>query len=151
MARPKRFRRIADAPIISGMIPYGKTKSNGEDEVLFLNYEEYEAIRLNDYQNLRQCQSASIMGVSRPTFTRIYISARQKVATALVEGRKIIIEGGKVYFDNDWFKCNMCSCTFNIPSNSSSTDTCPLCGSRNVASCGSNDSPKIPSDDQPAE
>jgi hypothetical protein len=50
------------------------------------------------------------MGVSRPTYIRIYASALQKIAKAFVEGRLIFIEGGKVYFDSDWYRCNTCEC-----------------------------------------
>jgi hypothetical protein len=35
------------------------------------------------------------MGVSRPTFTRIYAHARQKVAKAFVEGRKFLLKAEK--------------------------------------------------------
>lgn len=34
------------------------------------------------------------MGVSRPTYTRIYEKARRTIATALVEGKVIFIEVG---------------------------------------------------------
>ena len=71
-----------------------------------LLYEEYEALRLCDYSMENHNRASEIMEVSRPTFTRIYASARQKLASAFVEGRQIVIEGGKVYFDSDWHICN---------------------------------------------
>ena len=36
------------------------------------------------------------MGVSRPTFQRILMSGRQKVADALLNGKAIRIEGGHI-------------------------------------------------------
>lgn len=39
---------------------------------------------------------AQQMGISRPTVTGIYESARRKLAAFLVEGRRLVIEGGPV-------------------------------------------------------
>jgi predicted DNA-binding protein (UPF0251 family) len=66
------------------MSVYG-VRGRKSNEVI-LRLEEYEAIRLLDYQNLTQEQAAVHMDVSRPTLTRIYEEARNKVATAFVEG-----------------------------------------------------------------
>ena len=72
------------------------------------------------------------MDVSRPTLTRIYAKARAKIADALVSGKQIIIEGGKIYFDSEWYKCNGCNCLFNQPEKSVIPDRCPLCGSDSI-------------------
>ncbi len=72
------------------------------------------------------------MDVSRPTLTRIYAKARAKIADALVTGKQIIIEGGKIYFDSEWYKCNGCRCLFNHPEKSVIPDKCPLCGSSEI-------------------
>jgi hypothetical protein len=69
------------------------------------------------------------MEVSRPTFTRIYESARRKVAQAFVQGRPIVFEGGKVYFDSEWYACNTCGCWFNHPAKDTKVASCALCGS----------------------
>ncbi len=61
-----------------------------------LHLDEFETIRLLDHQGLDQQQAADIMGVSRPTVTRIYAAARQKIAAALTLGQAICIEGGPV-------------------------------------------------------
>ena len=58
--------------------------------------DEFEAIRLLDYEGLDQESAALRMGVSRPTVTRVYASARRKIAEALTEGKAISIEGGPV-------------------------------------------------------
>jgi len=65
-------------------------------EWLSLGLDEFEAIRLLDYQGLDQEKVAELMGISRPTVTRIYAGARKKIAEALTEGKAISIEGGPV-------------------------------------------------------
>jgi Zn finger protein HypA/HybF involved in hydrogenase expression len=95
-------------------------------------YEEYEALRLSDFNNLNHHQASQEMGVSRPTFTRIYASALQTIAKAFVEGRQISIEGGKVYFDSNWYHCENCTCYFNNPEKVQQIKNCPLCGSPDV-------------------
>lgn len=93
-----------------------------------MHLEEYEVIRLCDYENLNHHEAARVMDVSRPTLTRIYAKARAKIADALVTGKQVIIEGGKVYFDSDWYKCNGCNCLFNQPDKGVTPEKCPLCG-----------------------
>jgi predicted DNA-binding protein (UPF0251 family) len=61
-----------------------------------LSLDEFETIRLLDHVGLDQEQAAAKMGVSRPTVTRVYASARRKIADALVTGQAICIEGGPV-------------------------------------------------------
>lgn len=61
-----------------------------------LGLDEFEAIRLLDYEGHDQEKAAQLMGISRPTVTRIYASARGKIAEALTEGKAINIEGGPV-------------------------------------------------------
>jgi predicted DNA-binding protein (UPF0251 family) len=68
-----------------------------------LQYDEYETIRLLDYEGMNQDQAAKQMNVSRPTLTRIYEKARKTIAQALVEGKMIVIEGGNVQFEKQWF------------------------------------------------
>jgi len=124
MPRPKRFRRMYTPPTIKGFKPVGVPLSHLENDIHIL-FEEYEAIKLADYENLSQLDAANKMGVSRPTFTRIYDSARKKVAKAFVEGRLIFFEGGSVEFDRKWFRCNDCNTNFNEGNN------CPECNSDN--------------------
>jgi predicted DNA-binding protein (UPF0251 family) len=77
-------------------------------EVVKFHYDEYESINLVNYQNLPQDMAAEKMGISRPTFTRVYNRALKKIAKAFVECMAIEIEGGKVEFEKQWFKCNKC-------------------------------------------
>ncbi|MFO7369479.1 MAG: DUF134 domain-containing protein [Bacteroidales bacterium] len=125
MARPKRIRKVLNPPHFRGYLPIGLP----EEHPIVLNYEEYEAIRLCDHDLLGQAEAALKMSVSRPTFTRIYESARRKVAEAFVKGRPIVFEGGKVYFDSDWYACNTCGCWFNHPEKNRALTHCALCGS----------------------
>ena len=128
MPRRKRNRRIQVPPVIKGMSVYG-IRGRKSNEVI-LRLEEYEAIRLLDYQDLTQEQAAVHMNVSRPTLTRIYEEARNKVATAFVEGRDIIFRGGDIYFEEHWFKCNSCQASFNYYGEEK--PSCPVCGSDDV-------------------
>ncbi len=130
--RIKTIRKVLNPPIIKGFKPYGQRNKEIATTSVSLLYEEYEALRLCDYDMYNHIQASSAMGVSRPTFTRIYGSARQKIALAFVEGRHIIIEGGKVYFDSDWYHCSGCSCFFNNPERDIKITSCPLCKSTNI-------------------
>ena len=60
-----------------------------------VTYAEVEALRLVDLEGLTQEEAADRMGVSRRTFWNDLKSARVKVATALVKGMPIRIEGGE--------------------------------------------------------
>ncbi|MBN1788844.1 MAG: DUF134 domain-containing protein [Bacteroidales bacterium] len=135
MARPKRIRRMTNPPHFKGYRPIGLTEENNP---VVLNYEEYEAIRLSDYELHGQVEAALEMGISRPTFGRIYESARRKVARAFVLGRPIVFEGGKVYFDSDWYSCNTCDCLFNHPAKEEDVTCCALCNSSDIEQCKEN-------------
>ena len=106
MPRPKQNRKISNPPLMQGFKPFGIPR-NMLTSVSLL-YDEYEAIRLLDYEGLNQDQAAARMNVSRPTLTRIYEQARRTIALALVEGKMINIEGGNVLFDKEWFRCRRC-------------------------------------------
>ena len=56
--------------------------------------EEYETIRLIDYEGLSQIECAAMMEVSRSTVQSIYDSARYKISDALMNQKSIIIKGG---------------------------------------------------------
>lgn len=130
--RRKVIRKVSNPPMIKGFKPYGMEAGKQKLETINLLYEEYEALRLIDYNLLNHYQASVMMGVSRPTFTRIYAAALQKIAKAFVEGRQISIEGGKVYFDSDWYHCKKCGCYFNNPEKEKPVNNCPLCGSQQV-------------------
>ena len=128
--RPKRFRRMYQPPTIKGFRPFGNPAVL-KDSVKLL-FEEYEAIKLADYDFLSHEQAAEKMNVSRPTFSRIYDKARKKIAQAFIETRSIIIEGGNVQFDEEWFRCISCESTFKIPKKGISVTECPVCKSKEI-------------------
>jgi uncharacterized protein len=59
-----------------------------------LSIEEFEAIRLKDFEDLSQEKAAKKMGISQPTFHRLILIARKKAADAIVNGKALKIEGG---------------------------------------------------------
>lgn len=129
MARPKRLRKISNPPKIRGLNPFGYYGKPTEPIQLF--HEEYEAIKLLDYKNLNQVEAAKQMEVSRPTLTRIYESARKKMAIALTEARQILIEGGQAYYKDNWYECISCNSKFNAPI-TSDIGYCPICNNTNT-------------------
>lgn len=106
MPRPKRKRTMVNPPVMEGFKPFGIPMTDLEPVILL--YEEYEAIKLSDYDGLTQEQSSVHMNVSRPTFTRIYEKARKTIAQAFVEGKAIFIEGGDYHTDDCWYRCGQC-------------------------------------------
>jgi len=74
--------------------PRGIPASQLEEVVLSLD--EFEAIRLADFEGLYQEDGARKMNISRQTFGRIIDSAHRKIADVLVNGKALKIEGGEV-------------------------------------------------------
>ena len=128
--RPKSVRKISFMPAVSGFKPYGENIKDTKGRSVFLFYEEYESLRLSDYEHLSQVESAAVMQVSRPTFTRIYQSARSKIAKAFIEGLRIVVEGGKVELDGNWFVCHHCQAVFSCEE--TEAVVCALCGSTDI-------------------
>jgi len=103
-----------------------KSVNKNTSDTITLSFDEYEAIKLLDYEHLKQEEVAEIMNVSRPTLTRIYNAARKKMARALVRDAHIKIEGGNIEVHESWYFCSNCNISFNI------YDThifCPMCKS----------------------
>lgn len=93
-------------PAMEGFKPFGvPMRELGTVDLLF---EEFEALRLADYENLTQEEAAKKMNISRPTFTRLYDKARKNIAKAFVEGKAIIIQGGTFVTDDYWYRCENC-------------------------------------------
>jgi predicted DNA-binding protein (UPF0251 family)/predicted Fe-Mo cluster-binding NifX family protein len=136
MPRPKRQRKLNQPPLTRGFKPYGKNRVNQPE--LLLHLDEYEAIKLCDYDGLTQFDAAQIMGVSRPTLTRIYAAARKKVAMAIVDGRSFVIEGGVVNFEDRWFRCDDCHAVYT-DNNGEIDNECPRCASRKAHELGTQD------------
>jgi predicted DNA-binding protein (UPF0251 family) len=131
MPRRKRMRRVVAPPGFRGYRPYGNRY--GRKEQVDLLYEEYEAIKLADYDLMNHLEASRLMGVSRATFARVYESARRKIARALVETREIKSVFGNASLDHSWFECTECHARFNIP-DSRTEQKCPICKSDHIQS-----------------
>ena len=90
--RPRIPRRVFCNPEFTYFKPAGARIV--ELEEIILSVDEFEAVRLKDYEGLEQTKAAEKMGISQPTFQRLYESARKKIADAMVNGKAIRIEGG---------------------------------------------------------
>ena len=126
MPRRKRLRKVVAPPGFKGYKPYGSSARKKQHVELL--YEEYEAIKLADYDLLNHLEASKLMGVSRPTFARIYESARRKLANALVETREIRSVFGNARLDGEWYLCDDCQARFTIPIHMSNRG-CPICKS----------------------
>lgn len=124
---------VEGPPAMEGFKPFGIPMTNIQSVVL--HYEEYEAIRLTDYEGKTHEEAAESMGVSRPTFTRVYEKARKTIAAAFVEGKAIFIEGGDYHMEGHrhtgYCICVNCDERFphrlGIPCRES---RCPNCGKK---------------------
>jgi predicted DNA-binding protein (UPF0251 family) len=131
MPRQKQLRKIFAPPNFKGFKPYGCPKGcKGSVDLL---YEEYEAIKMADYDLLTYEEAAILMGISRATFARICENARRKISRAMVEGKEIKAVYGNVRFEKEWFLCNDCYARFNIYT-PMAEDNCPECHSVNISS-----------------
>jgi predicted DNA-binding protein (UPF0251 family) len=92
MPRPRKNRRVARKPIAVFYKPQGIPMHRLKGVIL--SVEGFEAMRLADAEGREHQQAAELMGISRPTFSRILAEARQTMATALANGWAIRIEGG---------------------------------------------------------
>ncbi|MBN2598207.1 MAG: DUF134 domain-containing protein [Marinifilaceae bacterium] len=123
------MRKVVEPPRFKGYRPFGvNSKSRKSIDLL---YEEYEALKLADYDLLKHDEAAGLMGISRPTFARIYESARRKIAAALVEAKEIRTVFGNAVMDNNWYLCSKCNARFNIPE-TMDKEICPACNSKHI-------------------
>lgn len=106
MPNRRIYRRVTMPPPMEGFKPFGIALRDLEPVILL--FEEYEAVRLADYENLTQLEAAEKMSISRPTFTRLYDKARKNIAKAFVEGKEILIQGGTYVTEDYWYRCFDC-------------------------------------------
>ena len=97
MPRPKCRRNICGMPDKKYFKPRGIPTVDLEEIVL--NLDEFEAIRLADYEQLYQEDAAANMNISRQTFGRIIEAAHKKIADVLMNGKALKIEGEAVVSD----------------------------------------------------
>jgi len=92
MPRPRRFRRVWQKPGVTYFKPAGIRMIDLKDSILTVD--EFEAVRLKDLEGMDQEKAAKKMNISQPTFHRLVLSARKKIADAIVNGKAIKIKGG---------------------------------------------------------
>lgn len=90
MPRPRKPRRLRYRPNTYYFKPRGVPLRMLEEVILLPD--EWEALKLCDADGLKQEEAAKKMNVSQPTLQRALATAREKVATALVDGKAIRIE-----------------------------------------------------------
>ena len=90
--RPKKYRIIKVDPKISQFSPRGRP---GRPDEVGLKMDEFEALRLADYQGLAQKEAAKSMRISQQTFSRILTRARKIIAKGITTGSTIRIQGGQ--------------------------------------------------------
>lgn len=105
MPRPRKCRKVCCLPRNTEFIP---VKCEKDCKSVIMTVDEYETIRLIDKEGFSQEECGRYMNVARTTVQQIYNNARQKVASAIVDGRKLVIEGG------DYMLCDgqekICKC-----------------------------------------
>ncbi len=90
MPRPRKWRTVCCLPPVCEFAP----SVDGSGTCVTMSVDEYESVRLIDYQNLSQEECSEYMHIARTTAQQIYGNARRKIAQSLVEGRTLRIEGG---------------------------------------------------------
>jgi predicted DNA-binding protein (UPF0251 family) len=96
MVRPRLCRRVRFNPDVTYFKPRGIPLRKLDETIL--NVDEFEAVRLKDLERLDQEECAKKMNISQPTFHRLVLSARKKIADAIVNGKAIRIKGGNYKF-----------------------------------------------------
>ena len=129
MGRIKNNRVVNEPPLFSSFKPIG-VPGRSLDEIL-LSLDEYEAIRLADYHGFSHEEAADEMGVSRSTFSRLIVKSRKQLATFLIQGKILKVDGGQVHFKNNVLRCNNCGYMFRR-SIQVSLKKCPECNSENI-------------------
>lgn len=110
IARPVKKRKVCRLPKNNKFGPLGNCSSKS---VVNLSIDEYEAIRLIDLESLTQKECSIQMNIARTTVQGIYSKARVKIADAIVNGKKIKIDGGHYKIcSGTGPKCNLVSCKY---------------------------------------
>lgn len=90
MPRPRLRRKIRGNPKSSYFKPAGIRIRELQETLLTM--EEFEAVRLKDFEQFDQKIAAEKMQISQPTFHRIILSARKKISDAIINGKAIKIK-----------------------------------------------------------
>lgn len=125
MVRPRKNRFVWGNPVSTFFRPGGIRIS--QSEFLTLSVDEFEAIRLADFEGLYQEEAAKMMKISRQTFGRILQEAHKKIAASLVQGKLLKIEGGNYVKSEGFFYCLECGNRWVMESKDKIPQDCPEC------------------------
>lgn len=129
MSRPENKRLLIEPPL------YLEFKAMGMPThqliKISMTLDEYEAIKLADYNGFSHSEAAEEMGISRPTFSRLIEKARKKLSEFLIKGRYLNIDGGNIHFKNNILHCRKCGHMFRIEMNRT-INKCPHCESTDL-------------------
>lgn len=95
--RPPKYRIVSKEPKISQFSPRGRA---GRPDEVELKIDQFEALRLADFEGLNQKEAAKTMHISQQTFSRILSKARKTVAEGIIQGKIIRVQGGKYVIRN---------------------------------------------------
>ncbi len=129
MSRPKTNRIVFEPPLYKVFVPKGGGVM--PPEKVRISLDEFEAVRLADYNGLTHEEASIAMEISRSTFTRLIENARRKIADIMINGKELVIEGGNVHFKNNIIKCLDCSNVVKTSIEVCVTE-CPTCHSHNL-------------------
>ncbi|HZK09718.1 MAG TPA: DUF134 domain-containing protein [Clostridia bacterium] len=102
MSRPIKERNVCSLPRVNR---FGPLNASQRKDSIIMTVDEYETLRLIDFEGLKQEECAAQMKVARTTVQGIYTRARKKMAEALVHGNILMIEGGEYEICDGLFDC----------------------------------------------
>jgi len=126
MPRPFKPRRVSAMPRYTYFKPTGVPISLLDEIVLTVD--ELEALRLKDIEKLEQNECAARMDIAQSTLQRILVSAHEKVARAIVNGKVLRIHGGPYALEGERIcgRCRRRRLGFKVPGPTGAD--CPDCG-----------------------
>lgn len=137
MPRPPKPRRVGFLPPVTFFnpvknLPAGDLVQNNGAEII-LNLDEWEALRLKDFLGLNQAECAGYMGLAQSSFQRILAAARNKLASAVVEGKPVHIQSRDYQFTGH-LSCNICGHQWEtcVGPEIKGCRRCPSCGTKQV-------------------
>jgi uncharacterized protein len=127
MPRPNKCRKIFSNPGVFHFEPVGRELS--EKTEVELTIDEFEALRLADYEGYYQERAAEQMNVSRQTFGNIINSAHKKIADFLINAKSLKITGGSIEMkiEDRNFICYGCKFFGNTTFEIEKMELCPHC------------------------
>lgn len=81
--RKKRYARRLDGPRT-----FNPKEQTNNTKIIEITLDEFEALRLSDYEGLSQIDAAEEMQVSRATIQRLLVSARSKLVEAILNNNE---------------------------------------------------------------